>query len=219
MLFWTRWAMWPWPKNRDSRLFMAAINWMFPDPAPAWMSSAAFWISIVALVLAVVALPTTLQMFFGKPKITIRFSDDAVNGGHRLKCFFSNKGIKSRFLRWLGVVRVPVQIEAMLFLTEYKTDKVIIPLLRLHLSTDRESGLHVHLPFSIMGARAFVIGYNAERDTFVIPQNDERDATILNPGIYCVRVDVVTAYQALHTESRYLVVGQHKPYWTDRVFT
>ena len=196
---------------------MISFGWLFPDPVPAWMSWAGFWLGVVALLISLVTLPTALQMFFRRPKVEIEFDSNYLDGMHRLKCHIFNRGIKSKFLRRLGVVRTPVEISASASISEYGTNKMIVSLLRARLSTDKESGLHVELPFSIVPARFNIVGYIQDKGAFIISQDDDPDCIVLDRSAYRVKVDVITAHQGLITEIRFIIVGNGHPYWTTSI--
>jgi hypothetical protein len=208
---------WICPQNRANRSLMVALGWLFPDPVPAWLSWAGFWLGVVALVVSLASLPTALQMFFGRPKIEIEFDSDSIEGVHRLRCYIYNRGIKSKLLRRLGVVRTPVEISASASVSEYGTNKMLVSLLRVILTTDKESGLHVELPFSILPARFNIVGYTEDKGAFIISQDDDPNYLALDRSAYRVKIDVITAHQDLITEIRHITVGNGHPYWTTNV--
>jgi hypothetical protein len=92
-----------------------------------WVSLVALICSIIALAIGVMTLPTAFQMFFGRPKIAFDFCDRHRGDVHLLHCDISNEGIKSRFLRFIGVTRSRTDISAFFAIFEYGTDKVILP--------------------------------------------------------------------------------------------
>lgn len=67
-----------------------------------WLALA---LSVVALLLAAVTLPTTFQMWWGRPRLQIEFKRERVRSGVGLICRIVNVPIRRRVLRWLGVRR------------------------------------------------------------------------------------------------------------------
>src|SRR5712691_5616336 len=68
------------------------------------------WIALVALVLALIALPTVFQMLWGRPQIEIRFLKHDIGNASALLCACHNRPISNRFFRALGVVRESADI-------------------------------------------------------------------------------------------------------------
>jgi hypothetical protein len=87
-------------------------------------------ISIIALVLALVALPPTFQMIFGRPRLRTEFKEDITGAGKRLICEISNVPVRSRSLRFIGVRRDAAAILADFQVREVGTNKVIVNMTR-----------------------------------------------------------------------------------------
>ncbi len=69
------------------------------------MVVAGFIIGILALVVAIVALPTAAQMFWGRPKVSLSVHQEQADWGKMLTCRIANQPIDSSFLRKIRVYR------------------------------------------------------------------------------------------------------------------
>ncbi len=78
------------------------------------MVIASFVLSVTALVLALMALPTVFQMIWGRPKVVILFREGADSS---LRCEFEQSSV-CKWIRYLGVRRTPVEICAMVVITQ-----------------------------------------------------------------------------------------------------
>ena len=72
---------------------------------PDWMQWTDVVLSVIAFGLAVMALPTAFQMWWGKPSLEIKLDRSQSDAGVGLICEITNKPIERQFLRWLGVFR------------------------------------------------------------------------------------------------------------------
>lgn len=86
---------------------------------------AAFVISLCALVVAVMTLPTVFQMLWGKPRIKYRFGKTDDKDGMVLSCELINKPITNHILKILGVRRVPVMVMVSFQIFEEGTKKPV----------------------------------------------------------------------------------------------
>jgi hypothetical protein len=187
------------------------------QPTTDWESLVALICSIVALAIGVMTLPTAFQMFFGRPKIAFDFCDLHKAGAHLLHCDISNEGIKSRFLRFIGVTRSRTEISAFFAIFEYKTDKVVLPQIPAQITTDREAGWQVSLPFSVAPARIALIVDNGA-GAAIVPQSDS-EMVSLEMGKYRIEIDVITDTQKSFKGTKYAIIGQRgdRAYWADNV--
>ena len=72
---------------------------------PDWMQWTDVVLSVIAFGLAVMALPTAFQMWWGKPSLEIKLDRSRIDAGVGLFCLIKNIPIEIQFLRWLGVCR------------------------------------------------------------------------------------------------------------------
>lgn len=70
------------------------------------------WLGIAAVALAVMALPTVLQMFAGRPKITFGFSEILTHDTKLLRIEIRNLPVSNAFLKFCGVRRDNAHITA-----------------------------------------------------------------------------------------------------------
>ncbi|MXW90492.1 MAG: hypothetical protein F4Z47_01705 [Rhodospirillaceae bacterium] len=76
---------------------------------PDWLQWSDVFLSLIAFGLAVVTLPTAFQMWWGKPHLTITFRREGVEAGAVLFLSVSNKPVKNKLLRSIGVRRDAAQ--------------------------------------------------------------------------------------------------------------
>ncbi|TAJ78947.1 hypothetical protein EPO44_19725 [bacterium] len=67
-------------------------------------------VGLIALVMAIVTLPTAFQMYGGKPTIHVQANSDDINSVRVLRYFVRNKPITNSFLNFLGVIRQSTDI-------------------------------------------------------------------------------------------------------------
>jgi hypothetical protein len=177
---------------------------------------AALVISIIALVLALVALPPTFQMFFGRPRLRARFTEQNRGDGKLLLCEISNAPVAPRVLHLIGVHRESATIFADFRVREVGSEKVIVDTTRALLADIVANGakgelrarLDDHFPMAFLCA---IHLNNAQPAIMNVHKNMK---TILSSGRY--RVDVeITCGVKLYCEAHELSVGT-KPgetYW------
>jgi hypothetical protein len=182
--------------------------------APAWETHASLIIGVVALVLAVLSL---LQVFFGRPKIEFDFKTSTNKTDTALICYIRNRGIRSKFLRWLGVHRSPVEISADFGISEWNTNREIVLLERAIIHTDSQTGLHVDLPFAVSPARVLIVVHPEKEEAFISRNNGAKTGIPLPTGTYVAHIDVITAHQGLHTAHHRFTVGIEpaSTYWVE----
>lgn len=94
------------------------------------MEVAAFVISIVALAVAVVTLPTVFQMWFGRPLLNIKVQEHNRSTGQKdFMCEIYSSPVDFMLLRKIGVTRDDITVGAGFEVSEFRTKKMgIIPL-------------------------------------------------------------------------------------------
>jgi hypothetical protein len=154
-------------------------------------------------------------MFFGRPRLKIEFDQDRIEKITRLRCLVRNERVRNRFLRWLGVVRTPVEISADFGISEWRTGRKIVHLERATIVTDRQHGLHVDLPFSITPVRFLLVMHPENSEAFVHRDNGSHTGVTLSPGTYVAHVDIITAHQQIKTADHTFTVGveANGTYW------
>jgi hypothetical protein len=100
-------------------------------------------ISVLALGLGLMALPTVFQMFWGRPKLTFEADEFMGTEAKILVIAIKNQPIKSRFLRKLHVEREIGNVLAFVDIQEHGTGKFLVRALPglLNCAPTREQGL------------------------------------------------------------------------------
>ena len=178
------------------------------------MGLAAFIISIVALVAAMLALPTVLQMIWGKPKLVIAVSDREVTAGKVLQVELFNPPIQNKLLRWLGVKRMTAgDVMGSFKIQEHGSRRVIFPGEVPEIITHNGTGGHqrISLAASFFPATfGVVLSLYEDKKAYVF----EEQETILPPGKYCVCIHFMMEGEPIETERTFVVTKAHPfAYW------
>ena len=179
----------------------------------SWISAhwdwgiAGFILAAIALVVAVMTLPTAFQMFWGAPKILFEFvENDLEEGIRQLQVYISNAPIRLRTLRKMGIIRTPVDIWADFSIYESGTNRLLKHLQRPILMTDKEKSLQVTLPHTISPAVFIPIIHDPKR-AYVSPFDDEAK-TYLSLGKYYIEMTVGTSAQQSYDVRKEFVIGE-----------
>jgi hypothetical protein len=169
---------------------------------------AALAVSIMALVIAVVALPPTFQMYCGRPSVRIAFTERDKGTGKQFRCEISNAPIRTNLLRLIGVRREPAVIFADFRIREVGTERVIVDTTRALLSDFVTNGgkdtLRARLEDDFPVAFVCAIHLSGYAAAFV---DQRRDVKIpLSQGRYRVEVEVLCG-RTLHQQDREISVG------------
>jgi hypothetical protein len=121
------------------------------------MVVAAFTISVIALVLAMIALPPVFQMVWGRPNVDVIFSDskDESNQRKYLHCQIVNLPLENRLLQKLGVYRRPIDdVHAFFSVEDIKTHKIVVIdiMASIYTTQNAEQMISVSLPASTIPA-------------------------------------------------------------------
>lgn len=171
------------------------------------MILAAFIISIVALVVALMVLPTVFQLFCGKPKLIIDFGVQEVKGGKVLQGELYNQPIRSRSLQILGIRRMVAEDVVVHFAIGEggdgsKTIAQIIPSLISHTGT--APAQRINLPPSIFPSQ---FGIATVEDAEALVRVFQQD-TILVSGLYRVFVEVVMEGKTITAQRNFKVIDK-----------
>ncbi len=98
------------------------MEWLSQDPSAPWLWAGIIF-GIAGFVLAAMALPTALQMFFGRPKVSVEFKSPVIDGVIVLQCHILNRPVKNRLLRSLGVTRQSTHMNASISVYEHGTNR------------------------------------------------------------------------------------------------
>lgn len=186
------------------------------------MVVAALVISLCALAVAAMTLPTAFQMFWGKPKITKQFSSVDDTQSITLVCEVRNEPIRNNILRILGVRRASVIMTASFQIFEQGTNKPVrngaIPYIITH---DGHWGQRAALESSISPITIPII-FVRKRDGKVFQYENPYFETVddlqnaLPLGAYIVEVALTIEDVGLKRRKELYVTNEYPfAYWGD----
>lgn len=165
------------------------MPWDFTD---TWQWTS-FIMAGVALLLAVLGVPTVLRTFFGAPTIRTKFVIIDLKHLRALRCNILNPPIENRFLRLIGVRRESATVSGRFQVTEHGSDKIVVDNVFVILSTGGGSTTSIATVAPSKGSRAwFTIARLDTQDGSAILDCTEFEAekqeVPLAPGGYKVTV-------------------------------
>ncbi len=179
------------------------------SPPPIWQ-----WVGIgagfLALGVAILTLPTVLQMLYGKPNITLEIDIEEREGGRILRCCIFNLPVTNKWLNKLGVERKTAQSIVASFRIEEKGTKREIPTgdVPYIIQYDgTKNAQRVNLSSSIFPAK-FAIAKAIYQDGKVEVWDNPQE---IPPGAYIACVGVTWKQTVIKEEKHFVVSGKH-PY-------
>ncbi len=168
------------------------------------MALAAFIISILALVVALMAFPTVLQVFWGKPKLIIDFGVQEVKGGKVLQGELYNQPIRSKLLQILGIRRMVADDIVVSFSIKNGSNAIaeIIPSLISHAGI--APAQRISLPPSIFPSQ---FGIAIVEDAEGLVRVFEQDK-ILGLGLYRVFVEATVECKTITAQRDFKVINK-----------
>ncbi len=168
------------------------------------MALAAFIISILALVVALMAFPTVLQVFWGKPKLIIDFGVQEVKGGKVLQGELYNQPIRSKLLQILGIRRMVADDIVVSFSIKNGSNAIaeIIPSLISHAGISPAQ--RISLPPSIFPSQ---FGIAIVEDAEGLVRVFEQDK-ILGLGLYRVFVEATVECKTITAQRDFKVINK-----------
>lgn len=154
------------------------------------MDIASLVVGIIALLVGIMATPTILQMFFGRPHLTFEADDFTGPEGRILVLAIKNEPVKSRFLRLVGVEREAGDVIAFFDIQELGTGRVLARAV---------TGLLNCAPLRLIGIQGralpgFTLGLTVigtrEGRAEIVDARPERTMPI-QPGHYVARLAIV----------------------------
>lgn len=177
---------------------------------------AGFAVGVIALVVGIMAIPTILQMFFGRPHLTFEADDFTGPDGRILVLAIKNPPITNRFLRLVGVEREAGDIIAFFDIQELGTGKLIARTV---------TGLLQCAALQTMGLQArslpgFTVGLTviATRDgnASIVDARPER-AIPIGPGHYIAHIALVRGQDTYRIDQHFRVAKiDHETIWDQR---
>jgi hypothetical protein len=181
------------------------------------MDLAALIISVLALAIAVLALPSAFQMWWGAPAIELT-QDTAQNSeGKSLNCHIHNRTIGSKFLRRMRVSRQPSGVMVDFSIFRVGDNKMVANTIRPILSTEKEEGRQVIVSSFLPAIFAVVVFNNSKAKVFEEGLDDESDEILLARGRYKLTINVNYAHDRWKTYETEFTVGLTGGdfYWSD----
>lgn len=161
------------------------------SPPPFWQWTG-LWVSIAALGLGLFALPTALQMFFGRPKIRLEFNTAVVKRSKVLRCYVINEYITNEFFRFVGVTRDPMVIAIGFGVVRAGSNEEVVNIVRplINVETGKPQ-LRVRLSGRLPAIFA-VASIDEEGKAAIMNRDEDEGGHIDIPqGRYIVKISVV----------------------------
>jgi len=179
-----------------------------------------FVLSLIALTISIMALPTVFQMLWGGPSLQVNLDDRQVENNKTLRCSIVNKPVKNRFFSGVGVIRQPTEILGEIAISEAGSGRIIADSIRMYLATEKEMGKQVTLS-SFLPATLLVAICKEGGVSFIIEPSDNLDSSHnipLERGRYKI---MCTIYHSHHKRLKFtgeFLVGETLTdfYWTER---
>ncbi|MBN2186296.1 MAG: hypothetical protein JW732_02460 [Dehalococcoidia bacterium] len=156
------------------------------------------------------AVPSLLQMKYGKHKIVIEFDCDEIDGKYYLSCLFYNEPIIKGPLKFFGVRREAVQdIVAAFEIYEQGTGKLNCPRTDVKIRTQQHMLLErASLPASLIPARIAIACYGRDMNIVRVFKTPEQ---ILPVGGYVAKVELI-AGDHLEKAEKGVIVRDNYPF-------
>jgi hypothetical protein len=177
---------------------------------------ASFVIGVIALVVGIMAIPTILQMFFGRPHLTFEADDFTRPEGRILTIATKNQPVKSRFLRFVGVEREAGDLMAFFDIQELGTGRILVRSVTglLNCAPLRTVGLTARaLPNFTVG---LVVISTREGNASIIDARPERIMPIA-PGHYVAHIAIARGQYTYRIDQTFRVATvDHETIWDQR---
>lgn len=150
------------------------------------------WLGVIAFGLGIMAIPTILQMWFGRRKLIASFRVEHRDADRSLQIFLTNPPLKEgSWLDKIGVERNDIKSLSVSFRITIAGGADIIPVHHAALFTDANPDVlawRIALPPTYVGAATTVIvSWNSSKRTAVVPPDRLRTARVLPAGRYIAR--------------------------------
>ena len=183
------------------------------------METASFVIGVVALLVGVLAIPTILQMYFGRPRLTFEADDFTGPDARILLIKIQNEPVKSKLLLLLGIEREPGGLLAFVSVQKLGTNEILVraapgllnctPLRSLGLSARALPGFVVGLAvISTRKGTAHIVDARA---------GDTDDGIPIAPGAYMANIAIVRGQRTYNIKQTFTVGAEdHRTFWDSR---
>jgi len=180
------------------------------------METASLVIGVIALLVGIMAIPTILQMFFGRPRFTFEADDFTGPDGRILVLAIKNRPVTNRFLRLVGVEREAGDVIAFFDVQELGTGTIL---------TRSVTGLLSCAPLQTIGLQAralpnFTVGLTVintrEGNASIVDARPERIMPI-SPGHYVARIAIARGQDTYRIDQTFRVANiDHETIWDQR---
>jgi hypothetical protein len=177
---------------------------------------ASFVVGVIALAVGVMAIPTILQMFFGRPRLIFEADDFTGPEGRILVIAIKNPPITNRFLRFVGVERETGDVIVFFDIQELGTGRLLVrsvtgllqcaPLQTIGLQARSLPGFTVGL--TIIGTHGGVAEIVDARPEKSIP---------IAPGHYFAHIAIVRGQDTYRIDQTFRIARvDHETIWDQR---
>jgi hypothetical protein len=180
------------------------------------VETASFVIGIIALLVGIMAIPTILQMFFGRPRLTFEADDFTGSEGRILVLAIKNQPVTNRFLRLVGVEREAGDVIAFFDIQEMGTGRIV---------TRAVTGLLSCAPLRTVGLQAralpnFTVGLTVistrNGNASILDARPEKTMPIA-PGHYVAHIAIARGQDTYRIDQNFRVATvDHETIWDQR---
>ena len=175
------------------------------------MAVGALIVGIIALVVGLVSLTTVLQMFCGRPKISLEVGEDNLEGGIVLECKVWNEPFENKLLKIIGIKRMPIEdLTAILEISEAGSGRILYPpyapKIRAFSGTYAQ---RISLPSSPIHASFGVVYMKSKNEPVKLFKEDSTLTFIV--GKYVASIGVIADYKGYKYKATF-VVSDNEPY-------
>jgi len=189
------------------------LEYWYQESIPPELNWVIGILGLVAFVLAVLAMPSVMQMLWGRAQLRTEYKLDANGEERSLIVFLSNPPVRQKFLKRIGVQRVAIQsLEASFRIREAGSGTVLDPIRHARFKSpddpsDEYFSYRIVLPptYSV-GASLMVAIWDKDNAQAVVPPDRLRPAIALSDGLYHVEIIFLIDGDPL-SESRNFKVG------------
>lgn len=173
------------------------------------------WLGLVALVVALMALPTVFQMHWGRPQIDFIFGAVTDRQSTVLQCTIRNRPINSRVLRALGVRRDAANVIA-----AYKIHgpEFVTELIHPKLASYKDNGEQIELAAGPVGASMGII-FIRDSNAYIVEDprfREKRDSPMvpIASGTYHAGIVVFCGEKNFIREAQFVITANAgNSYW------
>lgn len=181
------------------------------------MDVASLIIGIVALVFSVLAIPTALQMFYGRPHLTFEADDFTGPDGRILLIAIKNPPVSNRLLRLASVERESADVSGFFDIQEQGTNRI----LARSVSGLMQTTNLLQIGLQGRSTPGFTVGLTviATRDgvASIVNGRQQDQSTTIRPGHYVAHIAIVRGQVTYRIDQGFRVGNaDHETIWYER---